>query len=193
MARGISSKTKKLAVCSILSALGVVILLIGALLQVFDISAAIGASLIIVPVILEYGGMYPFLVFAVTGILSLILMPTNFGGWIYFGLLGYYPMLKLKYEKLKRPIAILLKLLTINVAIALYLLVLYFIILGGSGTLTQLFTAGFGESGETVSLAMGWIMLALMELICIAYDLLLTRVIIIYNYKWRQTFKKFFR
>jgi hypothetical protein len=193
MARtGISTKTKRLAVASVLSALGVVILELGAIIEVFDISAAIAASFLILPILLEWGGMYPPLVFAVTGTLALVIIPSNFAAWMYVGFLGYYPMLKLQYEKLKRPISSILKFLTMNVAIAAYALVLWFVTLGGTGSLTDLFTQGFG-GGESISVTLGWIMLALLEIIFIVYDFLLTRLIIIYNYRWRQKIQKFLR
>ena len=194
MARtGISSKTKRLAVASVLSALGVVILELGAIIEVFDMSAAIAASIIILPILLEWGGMYPLLVFAVTGTLALIIIPSNFAAWMYVGFLGYYPLLKLKYEKLKRPISALLKFLTMNAAIAVYALVLWFVTLGGAGSLTDLFTQGFGGGEENISVAFGWILLGLVEIIFIVYDFLLTRIIIIYNFRWRQKFQKFLR
>ena len=194
MARGgISSKTKRLATASVLSALGVVILMLGAVIEVFDITAAIAASIIILPILLEWGGAYPLLVFAVTGTLSLIIFPSNFAAWMYVAFLGYYPIIKLKYEKLKRPVAILLKFVTMNVAIAAYALGLWFIMLGGTGSLSDLFSQLFGGGEESISVTLGWIALALVEIIFIAYDFLLSRVIIIYNFKWRQKFRKFLK
>lgn len=194
MARGgISSKTKRLATASVLSALGVVILMLGAIIEVFDITAAIAASIIILPILLEWGGAYPLLVFAVTGTLALIIIPSNFAAWMYIAFLGYYPIVKLKYEKLKRPIAILLKFITMNAAIAAYAVGLWFIMLGGTGSLSDLFTQLFGGGEEAVSVPLGWVMLALVEIIFIAYDFLLSRVIVIYNYRWRQKFHKFLK
>ena len=194
MARGgISSKTKRLATASVLSALGVVILMLGAIIEVFDITAAIAASIIILPILLEWGGAYPLLVFAVTGTIALIIIPSNFAAWMYIAFLGYYPIVKLKYEKLKRPIAILLKFITMNAAIAAYALGLWLIMLGGTGSLADLFTQLFGGGEEAVSVPLGWVMLALVEITFIAYDLLLSRVIIIYNYRWRQKFRKFLK
>ncbi|MBQ9162508.1 MAG: hypothetical protein IJX74_04450 [Clostridia bacterium] len=194
MARGgISSKTKRLATAALLSALGVVLLELGALIEVFDMSAAIAASIIILPVLLEWGGKYPLLIFAVTGTIAIIIVPSNFAAWMYIGFLGYYPIIKLKYEKLKRPIAAVLKFLTMNAAIAVYALVLWFVTLGGKGSLADLFTQGFGGGEDSISVALGWILLVLVEIIFIVYDFLLTRIIIIYNYRWRQKFQKFLR
>ena len=191
--KSISGKTRRLAICSVMAALGVVILELGTLLQVFDISASIGASIIILLMILEYGGAYPMLVFAVTGVLSLILIPSNSAAWLYLGFFGYYPMLKFKFERFKKPVAVILKLVSINVAVAAYLLVIYLVLLGGTGSLTDIFSMGFGDEGENISLILGWAMVALIEFMFIVYDFLLSRITILYNFRWRQLFSKFFR
>ncbi len=93
-------KSKKIALCAVFSALGVVLLYMGAIIEVLDLSAAAIASMLCVIVISEIGGAYPWLLYAVTSILSLLLLPNKFGALIYTFMAGYYPMLKAKIEQL---------------------------------------------------------------------------------------------
>ncbi len=94
-------KSKKIALCAVFSALGVVLLYMGAIIEVLDLSAAAIASMLCVIVISEIGGAYPWLVYAVTSLLSLLLLPNKFGALIYACMAGYYPMLKAKIEQLR--------------------------------------------------------------------------------------------
>ena len=94
-------KSKKIALCAVFSALGVVLLYMGAIFEVLDLSAAAIASMLCVVIISEIGGIYPWLVYAVTSLLSLLLLPNKFGALIYACMAGYYPMLKAKIEGLR--------------------------------------------------------------------------------------------
>ena len=67
--------TKNLALAALLSALGVVLLYVGAVVEVLDMSMAMLASFPIVFAVVEMGGAWPWLMYAVTGALSLILLP----------------------------------------------------------------------------------------------------------------------
>ncbi len=94
-------KSKKIALCAVFSALGVVLLYMGAIIEVLDLSSAAIASMLCVVVISEIGGAYPWLVYAVTSLLSLLLLPNKFGALIYACMAGYYPMLKAWIERLR--------------------------------------------------------------------------------------------
>jgi len=68
---------KRLTVSAMLVALGVVVLWLGSMVDVLSISMAVIASLFGVFALLEYGKGTPWLVFAATGILSLLLLPQD--------------------------------------------------------------------------------------------------------------------
>ena len=51
-------KSKKIALCAVFSALGVVLLYMGAVFEVLDLSAAAIASMLCVVIISEIGGIY---------------------------------------------------------------------------------------------------------------------------------------
>ena len=71
-------KTKKIALAAILSALGVLILLLGSIITVLDLTMVAMASLLIMLAVVEIGGGYPYLIWLVTGFLSLLLLPDKF-------------------------------------------------------------------------------------------------------------------
>ena len=117
-------KTRILAYCSILSALSVVILLAGSFFSVLDLSAAALASFVIIFVISEIGRPQAFVVFAVTALLSLILLPERSPAVFYSCFIGYYPILKSLIEtRLPRFIGYALKLISFTAAFALILFV----------------------------------------------------------------------
>ena len=76
-------KTKKLALCSMLSALGCALLLIGCVSDIFDLTFSCAASLIIVFAVIELKGPYPLLIYLVTGLVSLLILPVKFLAIIY--------------------------------------------------------------------------------------------------------------
>ena len=75
MRNRIRKQTKYLTVSAMLAALGVVLLSLGAMVEVLDISVAVLASLLTVYAVIEMGGAYPWLIWLVTSVLSLLLLP----------------------------------------------------------------------------------------------------------------------
>ena len=90
MAINTKNKTHRLAVCAILSALGVVLIYFGSLIEVLDMSAAVLASVGCIFAAIEFGGAYPWLIYAVTGVLSLILVPNPISALMYILFFGFY-------------------------------------------------------------------------------------------------------
>ncbi len=165
--------TKRLAVCAVLSALGVVVIWLGSIISVMDLSMAVIASLFSVIAVIEYGKGAPWLVYAVTAILSMLILPEKTGAFLYLCFFGYYPIIKEKLEQLKRPVAWLLKELIFNVFLALSLIASKF-----------LFSA---NASEPVILYV--IYALLFEIVFPLYDIALTRLITFYIRKLRSRFK----
>ena len=92
MRRG--EKTRRLALCAMLSALGVVILYLGSLIEILDLSLAALAPIFVIYVAIELGGYWPWLVYLVTGLLALILLPQKFAAVVYLLFTGVFPMIK---------------------------------------------------------------------------------------------------
>lgn len=165
------NKTRVLALCSIFSALGVIILYLGALVEVLDLSMAVVASLLVIMAVIELGGVYPWLVYAVTSVLALLLLPNKFAAVLYFGFAGFYPILKAKLERVSGLTCLVLKLVVFN----LCMLAMY-----GVARLLSL----------TLELEFALWMIALtLNLLFVFYDIALTRLIGAYLHVWRKKLK----
>ena len=160
---------KKIAVCSLLSALGVAILWLGRVIPVMDMSMAVIASVFAVVAVIEYGKSAPWLVYAVTSVLSLILMSDNSAVYLYVFFLGFYPIIKEKLEGLKKGLCWLLKEIIFNAGLALLLI-------GEKLLLTA-------DTTEPWYFYLAFIILA--EIAFPLYDVALTRLITLYLRKIR--------
>ncbi len=187
MGRGVSEKTKKLTLGAVLAAMGVVLLLIGGVIEVLDLSMAALASFFCIFAVIELGGGYPFMIYAVTGILSVILMPQGLGGWIYILFFGYYPIIKEKLEKLRNPISILLKFVVFNAAITVCAFICYFLFFGELEALLNEFSSLFG--GMNIGGALIIAIYAVLNFVFLVYDIALTKLITLYLLKLRKKFK----
>ncbi len=165
--------TRALTVSAILCALGVILLALGSLLQILDITMAALASFLVIFAVIEMGGKYPFLIYAVTALLSMLLVPYKTAPLMYLCFAGYYPLLKALLEgRLPKAWAWVLKLIAFNVALALTLF------------LAIKFFAAF-----TVSAVWYYYLLPLCSVVFVIYDIALTRVITAYLVRWRQRFR----
>ncbi len=165
--------TRALTVSAILCALGVILLALGSLLQILDITMAALASFLVIFAVIEMGGKYPFLIYTVTALLSMLLVPYKTAPLMYLCFAGYYPLLKAVLEgRLPKVWAWVLKLIAFNAALALTLVLAI-----------KLFAA------FTVPAVWYYYLLPLCSVVFVIYDIALTRVITMYLHHWRQRFK----
>ena len=106
-----------------MSALGCAILYLGSLIEVMDMSMAAIASFIVVICMIEVGGYSPYLVYAATSLLSFLLLPNKTVVLIYLMFFGFYPIIKKHLEKTGRIWSPILKLITFNALLFLYMIV----------------------------------------------------------------------
>lgn len=157
-------QTKVLTVCAMLSALGTILLGIGSFLETLDLTAAALASVFCIYAVIEVGGAYPWMIWAVTSLLGLVLLPQKSPA-VFYLFIGCYPMLKERLEKLPRAVCLLLKLAVLHVMLVLVWLVI------------RIFFPADAQIG------LGWMMLGLYALGIVTfliYDLALTRLITLY-------------
>ena len=166
-----------IAFSSILSALSVVLLFLGSATQILDLSCAALASIAVVFTVIEFGGIWPYLIYAVTSVLSLILLPDKFAAIVYTAFAGYYPMIKLAVEKLRRlPVEWLIKTAVFNAALSVIIAASRFV---------------FHIPDETV--AFTWIVYAVSNAVFILFDIALSRLITLYMVNLRHRLKFFKR
>ena len=156
-----------------LSALGVILLYVGSVIQVADLSMAVLASLLCVFAVIEYGKTAPWLVFGVTSVLSLVLLPQKTPAVVYTLFFGFYPILKERFERFDRIRCIVFKELVFNAALIVILLAMKFLFLEFANIPFMLYL----------------IAIVLCEAVFLVYDFALTRLISLYVYKLRKRFR----
>ncbi len=170
---------KILALCAVLSALGVVILLLGSLIEVLDLSAAMVASLLITIAVIEGGSYWPWLTYTVITVISLLLLPSKFAA-VVFALSGYYPIIKEKLERLKkRPLIWCIKLVVFNVALS----GLLFVLKAFFPSVDIMLLPGISSSINYIAIYIAG------NLTFVLYDILLTRIVSFYIFKLRDKLK----
>ena len=156
---------------AVASALGVILLTLGSFVEVLDISMAAIASLLVVFGVIELGGKYPYLIYAVTALLAMLLLPIKTPALIYLLFAGYYPIVKSVLERrLPRPVAWAVKFVTFNIGLFLLLFVAVKVFLGAVPEIWWRY----------------WWLLLLLQPIFLLYDIALTRLITAYLTRWRH-------
>ncbi len=188
MSRGISKRTKKLTLGAMLAALGAVLLLLGSLFQIIDLSMAAIASFVCVIAVIEIGSGWAWMIYGVVGIISVLLRPASFAPWVYIAFLGYYPIIKEKIERLKKPISWTLKMVSFNVALILSCVVMYFLFTAEPpANVFDFFNTLLGLPTAGTAVAIG--LYVFVNFVFVIYDIALTRLISMYIFRLRDKFK----
>ena len=173
MARKKLSRTKKLALCGVLSSLQVVILYFSSIFSVIDLTLAALTVFVMIFSVIEIGGKYPFVMYAVVSTLALIILPQKFSAVVYALFFGWYPMAKALYERFNPVVAWLLKFITFNVSF----IIIYKICISLLGLEAE------GNMDTTVYKA---VMLILGNIAFLMFDIMLRLVITLYRLRLRK-------
>lgn len=108
------NRTKSIALSGVISALCFVIMYLGCVTEVLDLSAVVLSAMIIIVAVIELGHYYPWAIWLVTGVLCILLLPKKDIAleFVMFG--GVYPMLKSYFEKLPQIPSWILKIVFFN-------------------------------------------------------------------------------
>ena len=85
-----NKNTKRLAISAILSAASVAVMYIGCLTPL-DYTAIAIASIAVVFAVIELNGKYTYLIYVVTSVLSLLILPNKASALMYTMFFGFYP------------------------------------------------------------------------------------------------------
>ncbi len=121
-------QSKRLVFASLLCALSFVFMYIGNLTGVFDLCAVVVGAVCTIFAAIEMGGAWPWLVFAVTGVLCALLLPDKFIAMEYIALGGLYPILKAFFEKLPKIPSWAVKIVSFNIMLAACLALAKFVL-----------------------------------------------------------------
>lgn len=106
-----------LVLSAMLTALSVVVLYIGALLDILSLTAVAVASLFLLFAVREMPLLYRLFIYGGTSLLAALLLPTPEAALLYAMFGGLYPLLKFIIERRPRPLAICFKLLLLNAVV----------------------------------------------------------------------------
>lgn len=165
-------KTRILALSAMFTALGVVILYMGCFIEVMELTVAAVASILILLAVIELGKGTATLIWLATSLLSLLLLPTKFIAVEYAFFIGSYPLVKAFTERYSRLLSWIIKLVFVNLALGLLVVVGHFI---------------FGYPIESVWLLIATFLLATFT--GVIFDIALTRLVTLYLVRLRHVLR----
>lgn len=121
-----NTQSRRIALCGVLAALSVALLLAGAALGLGTYAAPMLAAFLVIPALTEYGPRSAWTQYGAAAVLGLLLVPEPELSLMYAAVLGPYPMLKARLDRLRpAPVAWLARLAWFNLTVgAVYALVL---------------------------------------------------------------------
>jgi len=177
------NSTKKIALSAVLSALSIVFLLLGSLIDVLDLSSAVFAGFVIVIAVIELQGSYPVMMYFVISILSVLVLPNKYPAvfFIFFG--GFYPIFKAYIERFHYVVAWVVKFSLFNTFLAFMILAVNFLI-------EKELLPPFNDLDNTNSFEIFGnfkiIVFIVANFVFLLYDIAMTRIINLYIVKIRK-------
>ena len=110
-------QTKRLTICAMMAAVSVVLMLLGAVLQLGTYAAPLLTGMILIPIGNRYGRKYQVMLWLVISVLCLMLIPAAEQNMMFAGLFGWYPIAYPTLQRLPRFLRITVKLLLFNGAV----------------------------------------------------------------------------
>ena len=151
-------QTKRLAVCAMMAAVSVVLMLLGAVLQLGTYAAPLLTGMLLIPIGNRYGRKYQVMLWIVISVLSFMLVPGVEQNLMFAGLFGWYPIVYPRLQKLPRLLRLPVKLLLFNgVVIAMEAALIWLI------------------APEAMSMGMAFLLLALGNVTFMLYDYLIPK------------------
>jgi hypothetical protein len=173
------SQTKKVTLSALMVALGTVFMVIGAVVEVLDLTVCALSSLLVVFVFLEIGSYYPWLVWICTSLATALLYPGSIIWAEYALVFGIYPLVKAYIEKLPKWSWLIVKLVYANLVIC----ALFFIC-------EKLLGVPFFTDEARWMRILTYI---LTNVAFVAYDFFITVMVRFYYEKLRPRFKRFLK
>lgn len=170
--------SSKLAVCSIITALSVVLMFLGGITFVLAYAIPMIVGLFMIMLRTTFGASAAWITYAATSLLSFILVADRECMLMYVMFFGFYPIIQPRLSKIKITLLrIFAKLIIFNSLIAASQIILFYI-----------FHIPFLENGEGKGLII--IFAVMMNLLFFIHDRLLTMLYKLYNEKFEKRIKK---
>ncbi|WP_298638009.1 hypothetical protein [uncultured Faecalibacterium sp.] len=174
-------KSWAMAYCGIVAALCVALMLLGAVIPIAMFIAPAVAGFLVATVCVECGMQLALTTYAAVSLLALLFVPDKEVALIFVFLLGYYPLAKPKFERIRPAVLrIVCKLLLCNgTVLAMYGLVF---LLVPAGSISQ--------ELRTTALAVSLATLVMGNVAFVLYDRALHNMLMMYRLVWRPKLHK---
>ena len=93
---------RRMAVCAMMTALSVVLMVLGAVLELGMSACPLFAGLCFVPIGQKYGRKYHIMLYVAAAILCFLLVPNIEENLVFAGFFGWYPILRPSLQKLPK-------------------------------------------------------------------------------------------
>ena len=175
-------QSSKTALGGIISALSVMLMLLTTVIPFMTYAIPLLSGALLIPIIIEINKRWAFAVYVAVSLLAVFVVNDREAAVFYVSFFGYYPILKQLLEKhLPKAVRWLIKFFVFNFSVIVgYFLSTY--VLGVSFD-------DMGDMGKYGAL----ITLALANVVFIAYDIMLTRLVKLYLVKYRKSIRKIFK
>ncbi|MEG2053397.1 MAG: hypothetical protein RR052_00500 [Oscillospiraceae bacterium] len=173
--------TKNIALCGVMAALSSLCMVCGGFLPLATFIAPALAGILLVPAAVEIGYRNGYWIYAIVGAISLLIVPEKEMAFLFIFFFGYYPILKAKLEKLKKPWLVwLVKFSIFNVSvIGLYALLIF---------VFKLDALVNDFKGTTNILLFVFVIIA--NVTFYVFDIALSRLVFLYMHKYRRRINK---
>ncbi len=172
----------KVALGGVVAALSIILMLGAGVTSTLIYAVPMLTGALLIALVIEFGSGFATAVYVSVSVISLLVLGNKEAAVMYVGLFGYYPILKGFLEKhFKKVLCWVVKYIIFNFAV----IISYFAI-------TKVFLIPFddieefGKWGLVILLLAGNVVFAM-------YDVLLTRLVTIYLYKWQKHIKRLFK
>lgn len=121
-------QSKVMAACGMMAAMSIVVMLLGAVLEIGMYAAPMFAGLCLLPIGYNYGRKYQVILWIAVSLLSLILVPNVEEDLMYLCVFGCYPILRPWLQRLPKGLRILTKMLYFNLTVILLELLILWVL-----------------------------------------------------------------
>lgn len=172
----------KVALGGVTAALSVLLMIAAGITSTLVYAIPMFAGALLMVLVIELGSSFAMAVYVAVSVISLLILGNKEAAVMYVAFFGYYPIIKSLLEKhLKRVLCWLIKYIIFNAA----MVASYFAV-------TKIFMISF----EDVEAFGKWALLLLLlagNVVFAMYDVLLTRLVTIYFYRWQKYIKRVFK
>lgn len=172
----------KVALGGVITAVSLVLMIISGVTVSLEYAVPMITGTLLMILVVEFGKGFATVIYVAVSILSMLILGNKEPAIMYVMFFGYYPIIKSIFEKhLKRIPCWLIKYLIFNVA----MITSYFVV-------TRVFMISFDDIEAFGKFALPLLLFA-GNVLFLMYDILLTRLVSIYIYKWQKQIKRVFK